>query len=89
MSYCQMIREVNKEKRLRWAQTYLDETSDGFLDIVWTDESTVQLESHHRLCCKKKGEKPRNIPRYSNIIFSLYVCPCTCAHLTILYVPGI
>ena len=80
-SYCQMIREANKEKRLRWAQTYLDEASDGFLDVVWTDESTVQLEAHRRFCCRKKGEKPR----YSSIIIILlyvYIYPCTRVHRT-------
>ena len=61
--YCQMIREANKEKRLRWAQKYKDEAKDGFLDVIWTDECSVQLETHRRFCCRKKGEKPKNKPR--------------------------
>ena len=55
-AYCQLIRHVNKEKRLEWAQKYKD---DSFADVIYTDECTVQLESHRRFCCRKKGEAPR------------------------------
>ncbi len=40
-------------KRLEWAQ------EDGFKDVVWTDETTVQLEAHRRFCSCKDGLKPR------------------------------
>ena len=60
-SYCQLIREANKEKRLDWAQR---NRNDTFEDVVWSDESTIQLETHQRFCCRKKGELPRNKPRY-------------------------
>ena len=59
-AYCQMIRDVNKEKRLEWAQENKDENSD---DVIWTDESTVQLETHRRFCCRKRSQKPRYKPR--------------------------
>ena len=59
-AYCQLIRAQNKEKRLEWAESYLH---DGFEDVVWTDETTVQLETHHRFCCHKNGQKPRYKPR--------------------------
>ena len=29
-AYCQLIRDRNKEKRLRWALTNIDEAEDGF-----------------------------------------------------------
>ena len=29
-SYCQLIREANKEKRLKWAREYVNEVEDGF-----------------------------------------------------------
>ena len=60
-SYCQLIREANKEKRLDWAQR---NRNDTFEDVVWSNESTNQLETHQRFCCRKKGELPRNKPRY-------------------------
>lgn len=37
--------------------------NDDFHDVIWSDETTVQLESHRRFCCRKKGQKPRYKPR--------------------------
>ena len=46
-AYCQLIRSENKGKRLLWAQKYLnDALTDGFKDVIWTDESSVQIETH-------------------------------------------
>ena len=61
-TYCQLIHEPNKIKRLEWAQRYLN---DHFDDVVWMDECSVQLETHKRFCCRKQGEPPRLKPRYS------------------------
>ena len=64
--YCQLIREQNKVKRLEWARQYITESfnpSFVFDDVIWTDECTVQLESHRRFCCRKRGEPPKNKPR--------------------------
>ena len=47
-AYCQLIREPNKLKQLEWAQKYLNEAEHGFMDVVWSDECTVQLETHRR-----------------------------------------
>ena len=54
--YCQMIREVNKEKRLKWAK---DNEETTFENVIFTDETTVQMETHRRTCCYKRGCKPR------------------------------
>ena len=54
-AYCQLICQANKQKRLDWARTYLH---DSFDDITWSNETTVQLESHRRFSYKKEGEKP-------------------------------
>ena len=59
-AYCQLIREANKLKRLQWAQQYLH---DDFVDVVWTDETTVQMESHKRQCWRKGGQRPKPKPR--------------------------
>ena len=32
--YCQLIREANKEKRLRWARENIDKL-DSFVDVVF------------------------------------------------------
>ena len=60
-AYCQLIREANKEKRLAFARQYLD---DDFKNVIWTDECTVQMESHRRFCCRKRGDAPRPKPRF-------------------------
>ncbi len=59
-AYCQLIREVNKQKRLQWAEQYI---GDSFNDVIWTDETSVQFETHRRFCCRKNSQKPRNKPR--------------------------
>lgn len=59
-AYCQMIREVNRQKRYQWA---LKVVNDDFKNVIWTDETTVQLETHKRFCCRKKGEVPKCKPR--------------------------
>ena len=61
-AYCQLIREANKVKRLECCQThpYSDEALN---DVLFTDECTVQLESHRRFSCRKIGQQPRPKPR--------------------------
>lgn len=59
-AYCQLIQENNKVKRLAWAQKHIN---DDFADVVWTDECTVQMETHRQFCCRKRGEPPRNKPK--------------------------
>ena len=54
-AYCQLIRQANKEKRFEWARAHLHV---NFEDVLWTDESSVQLQCHKRFCCRKKGEQP-------------------------------
>ena len=55
-AYCQLIRSVNKQKRLEWAHEHLH---DSFENVFWSDESS----SHQRYCYRKKGERPRPKPR--------------------------
>ena len=59
-AYCQLIRGPNKKKRVDWAQTNLH---DNFDNVIWSDETTVQLETHQCHCYRKEGEKPRPKPR--------------------------
>ena len=42
-AYCQLIRQQNKVKRLQWAQEHL---SDGFDNVIWTDEKRAQRSSN-------------------------------------------
>ena len=49
--YSQAIQDANKDKRVAWCQKCLDK--EKFDDVVFTDESTIQLESHRRSFLKK------------------------------------
>ena len=51
--YCQLIRDANKRKRKEWCQHQLD-NDEQFENIVFTDECTVQLDHHGRLCFRKE-----------------------------------
>ncbi len=60
-AYCQLIRQQNKDKRLAFARSYLH---NAFEDVIWSDETTVQLETHsvsvterlERSLCKTSSE---------------------------------
>ena len=60
--YCQLIRNANKQKRLEWCQKMVD-TNEQFEDVVFTDESSIQLETHRKRCYRKKNtpRKGQNI----------------------------
>ena len=62
-SYCQLIRDVNKVKRLEWSRQYAAEAKVGFNDVICSDKTSIQLETHRCFCCRKQGEPPRNKPR--------------------------
>ena len=63
-AYCQLIRAENKAKRLDWARKHLEKAlNDDFKDVIWTDETTVQLEAHRRFACRKVGQPAKLKPR--------------------------
>ena len=53
--YCQILREANKVKRFEWCKQQLEKEED-FSEVIFTDESTVQLDHHSRICFRKKRE---------------------------------
>lgn len=65
-AYCQLIREQNREKRLAWAK---ENNGGNFKNVIFTDETTVQMETHRRFCCQKKSQKPRYKPRFVDLHF--------------------
>ena len=74
LAYCQLIREGNKVKRLEWAQCYLMEGSAGFRDVIFTDETTVQLDPHRRFAYRKAGQPAKPKPRYGMHLMHIYFC---------------
>lgn len=57
--YCQLLRQVNKIKRLEWCQRQIS-NNEEFKDIIFSDECTVQLDQHSKLCFRKE-KQPRNL----------------------------
>lgn len=55
--YCQLLREANKIKRVEWCKQQID-NKEQFKDVIFTDECSVQLEHHSRLCFRK-NRQPR------------------------------
>lgn len=45
--------QQNKRKRLIWSKEQL-RTKEKFQDVIFTDETTVQLEQHSRICFRKR-----------------------------------
>ena len=57
--YCQAIRDANKDKRVEWCKERLME-GETFDDVIFTDESTIQLDRHRRKSFRKRGA-PRKL----------------------------
>ena len=51
--YCQAIRDGNKAKRLDWCNKRMEE-KEAFDDVIFTDESIVQLECYRQKYFQKK-----------------------------------
>ena len=71
-----MIRDANKEKQLTWARKNI---ADDISDCIYSDETTMQMETHGQFCCTKSGLKPRYKPRPKHptrLIWSLYIEGC-------------
>ena len=50
-------------KRLEWAKKYTEEGSNGFKDVIFTDETSVQLDCYRQFSYRKAGSLPRPKPR--------------------------
>ena len=48
--------QMNQKKRLIWSKEQV-KANEQFSNVVFSDECTVQLENHSRLCFRKKNEK--------------------------------
>ena len=51
--------QLNKRKRLIWRQEQ-QQVKEDFGNVIFTDESTIQLEQHSRLCFRKRFQ-PRSL----------------------------
>ena len=69
--YCQMIQEANKELRKRWCEQMIA-NKETFSDVIFSDECTVQLDSHSKLCFRKIGQ-PRKLKPKPKHPFKVHV----------------
>ena len=60
--YCQLIRNLNKTKRLLWCKEQL-RVNENFSNVIFSDECTIQLEHHGRLCFRKRKQPRKLKPR--------------------------
>ena len=58
-TYYALVWEANKEKRLLWCQKRVEENNLELNDVIFSDESSVQLESHRKTCFHKIGQPSR------------------------------
>jgi transposase len=61
--YCQLISEVNKEKRMEWCLDRVILNDLDLSDVIWTDECSVQLEAHRKIMYHKRGEPSKMVSR--------------------------
>ena len=54
--YCALISEGNQEKRLDYCKSLITTNDLEFPDVIWTDECSVQLESHRKIVYHRRGE---------------------------------
>ena len=56
--YCQLICEANWVKRLEFCMKCLED-NEQFDDVIFTDECSVHMEKHAKLCFRRRWEQPK------------------------------
>ena len=56
--YCQLIHETNRAKRLEFCLKCVEDNKQ-FDDVIFTDECSVHLEKHAKLCFRRRWEQPK------------------------------
>ena len=54
--------QLNKRKRFLWCKEQL-KYNEEFTDVIFTDECSVQLEQHSRICFRKQSQPRKLKPR--------------------------
>ena len=52
--YCQLVKEKNRIARLAFCEEAI-RTKDDFADVIFTDECTVCMETHAKICFRRIG----------------------------------
>ena len=56
--YCQLIKEANRAKRLAFCLK-CEEDGETFDNVIFTDECSVHMEKHARICFRRMWEPPK------------------------------
>ena len=54
---------MHKTAKRDFAGRMIEYLGASFHDAIWSDKTSVQMETHRRFCCHKNGPKPRYKPR--------------------------
>ena len=54
--YCALICEGNQEKRLEFCKQLIIRNDLELANVIWTDECSVQMESHRKITYHRRGE---------------------------------
>ena len=84
-AYCQLIRNVNKEKRLLWA---LQHQNDRFENVIFSDEASIQLETGKKERNRKTNPVPNIHPRCMYGLESVQEVLLTSASLLVQWMPS-
>ena len=71
--YCNVSYSIqhNKRKRFIWSKEQL-RTEEEFKDVIFTDETTVQLEQHSKICFRKRLQ-PRQLKQRAKHPIKIHV----------------
>ena len=62
VKYCQLVKEKNRIERLAFA-TKCQTNNDMFDNVIFTDELSIWLEQHAKLCFRRSHEAPKLKPK--------------------------
>lgn len=54
--YCALISDGNKDKRLDFCKELITSNDLELADVIWTDECSVQMETHRKIVYHRRGE---------------------------------
>ena len=60
--YGQLVREINKVKRVEFCQMLID-TNETFDDVIFSDQSSIQLHQNKTVMYRLKGSLPAALPK--------------------------
>ena len=73
-----MFLQVDKRKRLIWCKEQ-QRSKEDFADVIFTDECTVQLEQHNRVCFRKRLQ-PRTLKQRAKHPIKVHIWFCQRSH---------